>query len=452
VISLVLLSTACASAPPRPRVGPSIPSPAAPSTFITSFWCGPPHDEFDDVRAEEIVTAGFTIVGPPCEGPIDVERNQRALDVAARHGLTMWISDARFNERARTLPNWKEQVAAAVAAYKDRPGFGGYFVTDEPSAARFDDLAAIVAELRAADRAHVAYINLLADYIPGGLGVPTYGDYIERFTTTVRPSLLSYDYYPFEVRKRDRPSFFSNLALVRDQAQRHGVPFMLIVLAMPHGPYRDPTEAELSWQVFHALAYGARGISYFAYWTPMHVEHAVVMGFRHGLIERGAPTRHYAEAARLNRVLRILGRELETFRSVGVADSKGEVAAAFPLGPISGIVGGIVTAGLFVNDAGDQVVMLVNRDYRSPARIELRMRDGRPAPDQLDIETGRWNRSDGTGIRLSPGGAQLLRWHSDAGPGHRPASPEHRFHDAPDGPRYGAVRSSPRIALRPIES
>lgn len=173
VISLVLLSTACASAPPRPRVGPSIPSPAAPSTFITSFWCGPPHDEFDDVRAEEIVTAGFTIVGPPCEGPIDVERNQRALDIAARHGLTMWISDARFNERARTLPNWKEQVAAAVAAYKDRPGFGGYFVTDEPSAARFDDLAAIVAELRAADRAHVAYINLLADYIPGGLGVPT---------------------------------------------------------------------------------------------------------------------------------------------------------------------------------------------------------------------------------------------------------------------------------------
>ena len=85
----------------------------------------------------------------------------------------MWISDARFNERARTLPNWQEQVAAAAADYKNRPGFGGYFVTDEPSAARFDDLAAIVAELRAADPAHVAYINLFADYIPGGLEVPS---------------------------------------------------------------------------------------------------------------------------------------------------------------------------------------------------------------------------------------------------------------------------------------
>jgi hypothetical protein len=410
--SVVLLSAACASAPPRPGLGPSIPASTAPSTFITTFWCGPPLDEFDDARAEEIVTAGFTIVGPPCEGPTDVERNQRALDVAARHGLKMWVSDARFGRFARSLPNWEQQVAAAVADYKDRPGFGGYFVTDEPSAARFDDLAAIVAKLRAADPAHVAYINLLADYIPGGLGVPAYGEYVERFIMTVHPSLLSYDYYPFEGGKRDRPSFFSNLALVRDQAQRHGVPFMLIVLAMPHGPYRDPTEAELSWQVFHALAYGARGFSYFAYWTPVHVEHADVMKFRHGLIERGAPTRHYAEAARLNRILRILGHELETFRSVGVADSQGEVAAAFPLGPINGIVGGMVTAGLFVNDAGQQVVVLVNRDYRSPARVQLRIRDGRPAPDQLDIETGRWNRGDGTGVRLSPGGAQLLRWPS----------------------------------------
>jgi len=393
-------------------LGPSIPASTASSTFITTFWCGPPLDAFDDARAEEIVTAGFTIVGPPCEGPVDVERNQRALGVAARHGLTMWISDARFNRLARTLPNWKEQVGAAVADYKDRPGFGGYFVTDEPSAARFDDLAAIVAELRAADPAHVAYINLLADYIPGGLGVPTYSDYVERFIMTVRPSLLSYDYYPFEVRKRDRPTFFSNLAVVREHATRHRVPFMLIVLAMPHGPYRDPTEAELSWQVFHALAYGARGISYFAYWTPVHVEHAEVMKFRTGLIERGGPTRHYAEAARLNRIVRILGHELESFRSVGVADSQGEVAAAFPLGPISGIVGGNVTAGLFVNDAGQQVVMLVNRDYRTSTRVELRVRDGLPTPEQLNVETGRWNRGDGTVIRLRPGGSQLLRWPS----------------------------------------
>jgi hypothetical protein len=414
VISLVFLS-ACASAPPRRGLGPSIPSTTAASTFITSFWCGPPLDEFDDARAEEIVTAGFTIVGPPCEGPIDVERNQRALDVAARHGLTMWISDGRFNERARTLPIWKEQVAAAVADYKNRPGFGGYFVTDEPSVARFDDLAAIVAELRAADPAHVAYINLLADYIPGGLGVPTYGEYVERFIMTVRPSLLSYDYYPFEVRKRDRPTFFSNLAVVREHATRHGVPFMLIILAMPHGPYRDPTEAELSWQVFHALAYGARGISYFAYWTPVHVEHADVMKFRTGLIEEGKPTRHYAEATRLNRAVRAIAGELSSYRSVAVGDPLGQVAVALPLGPITAIEGGAVTVGLFANEAGDLAVLVVNRDYGSAVNLKLRLRESH-APDYFDSGTRRWNRGDGTGIRLSPGGAQLLRWPSEAGP------------------------------------
>ena len=54
-------------------------------------------------------------------------------------------------------------------------------------------------------------------------------------------------------------------------------------------------------QVFHALAFGARGISYFACWTPVNVELADVQRFSHGLIERGQPTRHYDEAKRLNR-------------------------------------------------------------------------------------------------------------------------------------------------------
>jgi hypothetical protein len=386
------------------------PAPQYPTrpTFITTFWCGPPLDQFDDARAEDIAGAGFTIVGPPCEGAIDAERNQRALAVASRHGLTMWVSDARFNERARALPNWRGQVAAAVADYKNRAGFGGYFVTDEPSAGRFDDLAAIVGELRADDPTHIAYINLLADYIPKGSEVPTYGDYVERFITTVRPSLLSYVYYPFLTGKQDRPTFFRNLSVVREQSARHDVPFMLIILAMPHGPYRDPTPAELSWQVFHALAYGARGISYFAYWTPVHVEHADVMKFHTGLIENGKPTRHYAEAARLNRAVRAIAGELAASRSVAVADSRGQVAAPSPLGPITAIEGGPVTAGLFANDAGDAAVLLVNRNYKTAIEVRLRMRDDHAHLERFDVGAGKWHDS-GTDMRIAAGSAQLVR-------------------------------------------
>src|SRR6185436_17491939 len=113
------------------------------------------------------------------------------------------------------------------------------------------------------------------------------------------------------------------------------VPCMLILLAMPHGNYRDPTEAELSWQALHALAFGARGISYFAYWTPVDVAFADLQKFRHGLIEQGKPTEHYFEALRLNQVARGIAQQLASFRSVSVGDSMGEVAAHLPLGPIA---------------------------------------------------------------------------------------------------------------------
>jgi hypothetical protein len=359
---LMLFSAGCASARPRasteqaPTAPTSTSSPrGAAASFITTFWCGPPLAEFDDARAAEIAAAGFTVIGPPCEGGSEPAQNRIALDIAARHGLKMWIADARFNERARTLPNWEAQIGIAAAEYKDHPAFGGYFVTDEPSAAQFEDLGAIVARLREVDPRGFVYLNLLADYF--SFDPVTYPEYVERFITAVRPSILSYDYYPFGATS-DRPTFFSNLALVRALAGQHDLPFMLILLAMPHGSYRDPTEAELSWQAFHALAFGARGISYFAYWTPVNVEYADVQKFRHGLIEKGKPTEHYFEAMRLNQAARAIAQQLASFRSVSVGDSVGEVAAALPLGPIASIEGAPVTAGLFADDTGQQAVLL----------------------------------------------------------------------------------------------
>ena len=68
--------------------------------FVLTFWCGPPLSEFDDARAAEIAAAGFNVVGPPCEGPVNRAANLRALDVAQRHGLRMWIRDRRFDTRA----------------------------------------------------------------------------------------------------------------------------------------------------------------------------------------------------------------------------------------------------------------------------------------------------------------------------------------------------------------
>jgi len=401
--TLALISLAGCAARPAPPPADA----AARAPFLLTFWCGPPLAEFDDARAAEVAAAGFTVVGPPCTGGFDPTLNLRALEVAQRHGLRIWVHDHRIGPKIVTAPDWPAALNAAVAQYRDQPALGGYFVADEPRASQFSDVAAVVAAVHAADPGHLAYVNLLPDYVPAeALGTPTYTDYLQQFIAAVHPEWLSYDYYPFG-KEKDRSTFFDNLAAVRSAALEHRLPFMLIVLAMPHGPYRDVTEAELAWQVHHALAYGARGISYFTYWTPTK---GGEWKNHYGLIEEGKPTLHYFQAARLNRGLRALAAQLEGFESIAVADSLGEIGVPFPIGPIDAIEGGPITAGLFGDGNGSLAVLLVNRDYRYGVTARLRLRERANTPEAFDPATGRWQEADSLAMTLAPGGAQLLRW------------------------------------------
>jgi hypothetical protein len=378
------------------------------SDFIATFWCGPPLDLFDDRRAAEIAAAGFNVVGFPCEGGYDRDRNRRALDVAARHGLGMLVADHRFGPAAlRAGGDWRPGLRDAVRDYAGHPALRGYFVADEPVVAEFADVAAMVAEIRVVDPTGVAYVNLLPDYIPPDkLGAESYERYVERFVEEVEPRLLSYDYYPFG-KEKDRSTFFANLGVIRWVARRHRIPFLLIALAMPHGPYRDPTEAELAWQVFHALAFGARGVSYFTYWTPPT---GGEWNNRYGLVEGGKRTLHYHQVSRINAKARALAAELAGFDSYAVADSTGETGLSFPVGPIAAADGGTFTAGLFRDETGTVAALIVNRDYRYGARAAFTLRAGAEPPEVFDDAVGRWRAAADLSFLLPPGDAVLLRW------------------------------------------
>jgi hypothetical protein len=378
-----------------------------PRPFITTFWCAPPLALLDDARLAQIAAAGFTTIGAPCEGELSVDANRRVLAGAERHHLRMWLADHRLYGAAAGDPQVATRVAAVVADFHDAPALDGYVVADEPTTADFPPLAATVSALRVADPARVAYINLLPDYVPPTLlGASSYADYLHRFVADVQPQLLSVDYYPFGAQK-DRSTFFDNLAAMRDAALRYDLPFLWIVLAMPHGPYRDPTEGELDWQVFHALAYGARGVSYFTYWTPG--DPSGEWQHRNGIIADGQPTDRYAQVARLNRAARAIGAALDGWRSLAIADSTGEIGAPFPIGPIDSLDGGRISVGLFGDAHGGVAALLVNRDYRDTAIATLRVRDGARAPLAFDPDTAAW-REAGVVYLLPPGGAQLLRW------------------------------------------
>lgn len=399
-LAVAALVSAC-SAGPRP-VAPAW----KPDPIVVTFWCAPPLALLDDARLAEIAAAGFTTVGAPCSDDLEPAANQRLLDGAARHGLRVWLADHRIYNAAlgRGGP---AQATAAAEEFRGASALDGYVVADEPTAEQFPTVAATVAALRAADPGRLAYVNLLPDYVPPPLLRTTaYTEYLERFVTEVRPQALSVDYYPFGEHK-DRSSFFANLEAVRTTALRHDLPFIWIVLAMPHGPYRDPTEAELAWQVFHALAYGARGISYFTYWTPVHVYRAQYWQFRRGLVEHGTATPKLAVVTRLNAEARAIATTLDGYTSVAVLDSAAP-PERWPA-PLAALSGDHVTVGVFAAPGGGTAALLVNRSYRDPAAVRVTFQ---PAGFAWRLDPTRDARvvlPDGPAdVTLPPGGAVLV--------------------------------------------
>ena len=98
--------------------------------------------------------------------------------------------------------------------------------------------------------------------------------------------MLSFDHYPFFQPDPDgrfgnisKAGFVANLATVRRAALGASIPFWVAirVVPIPFGveggvvAQYDPSEAQLRWQAFTSLAYGAKGIIYFTCEWPLSV-------------------------------------------------------------------------------------------------------------------------------------------------------------------------------------
>jgi hypothetical protein len=356
----------------------------SPDRFLLSFWCAPPADHLSATTVKQIADAGFNVIFPPCSGAMDTAGNRALLDLAHREGLKVLVSDARLS----TLPISSETAAAVARDYASHPALYGYFITDEPSAKGFAPLAASVKALRRADPHHLAYINLFPNYASEvQLGANSYEEYVDRFLKQVRPRLLSYDHYAL-MKGGERVAMWSNLEVIREKAMAANTPFAAIVLSTPHNDYRDPTEADLRFEAWQALAYGARGLLYFTYWTPDDL----VAGFRNGIIEKdGTPTAHYAQVQRVNREIAPVGEFLSRMVSMGVFHSDSRVPGTLSLWPgalvqkvVAPTESGGVVIGQFQDRDKNGYVVVANRSPRAATTIELRVRPDMAGVHEID--------------------------------------------------------------------
>ena len=331
----------------------------------------------------DIAASGMTLM-PLHYG---TETNKQALPILRRYGLRAIVSDPRISKvySADDLAGAETAVKAVAEDYASFDNIIGWDIVDEPNAAKFPVLAAIVNAFRKFTPDMETTINLFPNYAsPEQLGNPDYMSHLEAFVNIVRPHLISYDHYHFlgrENRKKvneaqidererlirlsaetteNRGGFFENIRDIRAVALKYGIDPMLIVLLTEHGPYRNLTRGELFWEVNMCLAYGMRRISYFTYWEPSHDEHWQWTNAMCDTVGKKMP--HWYDVQAINAEISDAGRYLFDKTSaavfhIGTPEAGAEAFTAF--GGIEKIEGENGVIGFF----DDGSVYLVNRDF-----------------------------------------------------------------------------------------
>jgi hypothetical protein len=229
------------------------------NSFPVMGWNSVPNDYAAIKKMRE---CGFTVAG---------FASPKTLKLCRKAGLKAIVSDARTSGYDWTKVDdevARRNVTSLVKQVGKDPAVYGYYLRDEPSANCFPGLAKIAALLREMAPGKWPYINLFPNYADQNqLGAPTYPEYLRQFCDVCRPMTLSYDHYALMDNGALREGYWQNLEQVRAAARSNGVPFWNIVLAVAHFNYRELSAADVRFQVYSTLAYGARGIAYFTYFS-----------------------------------------------------------------------------------------------------------------------------------------------------------------------------------------
>lgn len=315
--------------------------------FAVGLWSDPPADQEMERRYREIAEANFTfVIG--IFGATTAPTIEKELAYCEKLGLKAIISMA--GQPPDRLPT--------------NTACWGYFLADEPSPDAFAGLKAQVEGIHRSRPGKLAYINLYPNYVvASAIGSKPYSNHVAQFISEVGPDVLSMDHYPHFLPQADgRAGYCDNLEVFRRQSLTAGIPFWNFFNTMPLGDHSDPTEAQLRWQIFTSLTYGAKGVMYFCYWTPAGPEFPK----GGGIISRtGKRSRHYGEAQRINAVLKNLGPTLMQLTNTGVVHvtQQADTESLLKDTPVRSVGDGNILVGSFVHKDGRRGVLLTNYEF-----------------------------------------------------------------------------------------
>ncbi len=411
-------------------------------TYPITFWYGIPRDFLNnqteiEQRVSEAAAAGMTVM----ECRYDKETNQQFLKVCETYQVRANLYDERIGDAYRGAEGWEKGLAEMMEDYRDYPALLYYFVKDEPVDTDFPALSRVVDFLRERDPSHPAYINLLPNKALGTN--EAYMRHVNAYLDAVRPEILSYDHYNLMKREverlddlpeapvsnacrkangwetaifeqYDREGFYDNLEIIRSEARKRNIPWMTILLLVEHWHYRLPEEGELRWEVFQALAYGSKMISYFTYWTPDRKYNQEPWTYHNAIINAdGTRNEKYDIVKRINADLAKLGNYIHSAESMEVfhvGSEPGEllIRPFHGYGRVTKVEANGITLGFFDNNS----FLAANKNKKEVQRIAISF-DG-SGLEHFDKENNRWEpcvcKNGISQATLAPGDGELFRY------------------------------------------
>jgi hypothetical protein len=330
--------------------------------------------------------ANFTIM---------IASNAKEIELAKSLDLPVLISHDNMTHSKFTDEGLTD-VASITEQYDN---VVGYLIWDEPSPNRFSDISRWTNALRLVHPENLTWINLHpVKLVEEELkSVTAYEPYIDEFVAQVKPDVLSYDNYGamresnddlFFYKNFEDSYFFYNMKIIRERALSHDLPFWGFVLCTPHWTYFTPTEADLRFQVYSLLAYGAKGLWYFTYRSVKNLsghseELKRVFDVDSGLVDiSGKPTGRYAIVKDINAEVIAIGPTLRRLTSTGIyhldepklsrryylEDPKEVPELKHEVLPresyLKSVTGGRPLVGFFNDVSGDDYFIIVNKKRR----------------------------------------------------------------------------------------
>lgn len=352
------------------------------------MWVTPTDQYRNEMQYRRIAKAGINFVNGFCPYEDTPDKIETALDLCAKYGLKYFVNRKNTYKAILSYADNPdnaiiENIMTDVKNYLLHPAYAGELFFDEPGKPLFSSVKAFTKQYEKLYPDKMWHINLFPTYATGGIKTTSYEDYISSWFHMIDPGYLSYDSYPLLKTGGIIQDYFYNLDFIRAKTLEKRIPFWTFIqtLSIAQTPgvpdKRDPSEAEIRWQVWINLAFGAKGIQYFCYWSP----ESRTEDFGDALITReGEKTDKYKYVQRLNSDIKKTGKILLDCDAVGAIQTTVNPYSLYEgnrksFGPVKGISGDDNIAGCFTDKDGVPLILISPLIPNRGATVKLILED-----------------------------------------------------------------------------